>query len=265
MCPYRMAKTFDNISEASATNYLFLFAQRTLALQNEPPTPPPLNVLGLPCHAMSLLWEKAVKKKPAEEAEQVGLRRQAHREVVEAAEAAEAAPEVSDVPEAPEAEAEVPAEAASAAAVAEQAAAETGQAAAEAETPLVPEVPEAAEVVEVVDKEGEDKRATFTEKIEQLAKKITEYILDHQDDAAQEDRWRTTMKREMVKSFRVQREASETSFRAQREENGKQREEQREAIDRLDSRFDMQREAIDRQGKAIDEMHKMVKDLANDR
>ena len=38
-----MAKTFDNISEASATNYLFLFAQRTLALQNEPPTPPPLN------------------------------------------------------------------------------------------------------------------------------------------------------------------------------------------------------------------------------
>jgi hypothetical protein len=37
----------------------------------------------------------------------------------------------------------------------------------------------------------------------------------------------------------------------------------REAIDRLDSRFDMQREAIDRQGKAIDEMHKMVKDLAN--
>ena len=43
-----MAKTFDNISEASATNYLFLVAQRTLALQNEPPTPPPLNALGLP-------------------------------------------------------------------------------------------------------------------------------------------------------------------------------------------------------------------------
>ena len=44
-----MAKTFDNISEASATNYLFLFAQRTLALQNEPPTPPPLNLLAKQC------------------------------------------------------------------------------------------------------------------------------------------------------------------------------------------------------------------------
>ena len=51
-----MAKTFDNISEASETNYLFLFAQRTLALQNEPPTPPPLNAPGLPCEAICLLW-----------------------------------------------------------------------------------------------------------------------------------------------------------------------------------------------------------------
>ena len=73
-----MAKTFDNISEASATNYLFLFAQRTLAHQNEPPTPPPLNVVGLPCEAMCLLWRlynaplqpvaeaKQLKKKKAE-------------------------------------------------------------------------------------------------------------------------------------------------------------------------------------------------------
>ena len=58
----RMAKTFDNISEASATNYLFLFAQRTLALKNEPPTPPPLNALGLPCHAICLLWDLLQKK-----------------------------------------------------------------------------------------------------------------------------------------------------------------------------------------------------------
>ena len=35
---------------------------------------------------------------------------------------------------------------------------------------------------------------------------MTEYILDHQDDAAQEDRWRTTMKRAMGKSFREQHE-----------------------------------------------------------
>jgi hypothetical protein len=167
-----MAKTFDNISEASATNYLFLFAQRTLALQNEPATPPPLNVLGLPCHTMSLLWAKtagAVKKKPS-----VGFFL------------------------------EVSVEAASAATAAEQAAAEAGQAAAEAET----EVAEAAETEEVVKTEGKDKGATFPEKIKPLAKKITEYILDHQDDAAQEDRWRTTMKRETMKCFREQREES---------------------------------------------------------
>ena len=59
----RMAKTLDNISETSATNYLFLFAQRTLALQNEPPTPPPLNALGLPCNAISLLWAWVQKQK----------------------------------------------------------------------------------------------------------------------------------------------------------------------------------------------------------
>ena len=57
-----MAKTFDNISEASATNYLFLFAQRTLALENEPPTPPPLSALGLPCNAICLLRDLLPKK-----------------------------------------------------------------------------------------------------------------------------------------------------------------------------------------------------------
>jgi hypothetical protein len=238
-----MAKTFDNISEASATNYLFLFAQRTLALQNEPPTPPPLNVLGLPCHTMSLLWAKtagAVKKEPTGEAEQVGLRRP--REATEAAEAApEAVPvvsEVSDVPEAPEVEAEVSVEAASAATAAEQAAAEAGQAAAEAET----EVAEAAETEEVVETEGKDKGATFAEKIMPRAKKITEYILDHQDDAAQEDRWRTTMKRDMSKSFRK----AETEMQAQREEKREemqaQRKEKREEMQaqREEKREEMQ-------------------------
>ena len=43
---------------------------------------------------------------------------------------------------------------------------------------------------------GEEKEKTFAEKIAPLAEKITEYILDHQDDAAQEERWRTTMKRD---------------------------------------------------------------------
>ena len=137
-----MAKTFDNISEASATNYLFLFAQRTLALQNEAPTPPPLNALGLPCEAMRLLWGclHPEKKVHAEEA---------------------------------------------------------------------PAVEEAATKKKALDKESSAVNSEeAAKKIAPLAEKIAEYILDHQDDAAQEDRWRTTMKRDMAKSFRVQREAT---------------------------------------------------------
>ena len=47
-----------------------------------------------------------------------------------------------------------------------------------------------------------------------LAEKATEYILDQHDDAAQEDRWRTIMKRDITKSFRK----LETNMQAQREE-----------------------------------------------
>eukprot|EP00964_Phaeocystis_antarctica_P147174 scaffold113672_cov68-Phaeocystis_antarctica.AAC.3 len=54
-----MAKTFEDISKtSSATHYHFLFAQRTLALQHEPPTPPPLNVLGLLCEGICRLWAR---------------------------------------------------------------------------------------------------------------------------------------------------------------------------------------------------------------
>ena len=42
---------------------------------------------------------------------------------------------------------------------------------------------------------------TFVEKIKPLAGEITEFIQDHRDDAAQEERWRTTMKRDMGKRF----------------------------------------------------------------
>ena len=122
-----MAKTFDNISEASATNYLFLVAQRTLALQNEPPTPPPLNVVGLPCKAICLLWGLLQKKD---------------------------------------------------------------------ETPASGEMASRATAVAF----------DFAGNIAPLANRVTEYILHHQDDAAQEDRWRTTMKREMGRNFRKQRD-----------------------------------------------------------
>jgi hypothetical protein len=53
---------------------------------------------------------------------------------------------------------------------------------------------------------GAKKEKTSAEEIAPLAEKVTEYILDHQDDVAQEERWRTTMKRDMAKSFRAQHE-----------------------------------------------------------
>jgi len=130
-----MAKTFDNISEASATNYLFIFSQRTLALRNELPTPPPLNALGLPCEVICLLGGLLPKKDKAGNTQK------------------DKTPPTDDM--------------ASEAAVA---------------------------------------AFDFGKKIAPLAKLITEYILDHQDDAAQEDRWRTTMKREMGKNFRTVKE-----------------------------------------------------------
>ena len=157
-----MAKTFDNISEASATNYLFLFSQRTLALQNEPPTPPPLNALGLPCKGVYLLWKRVQNQK------------QKQKHPIE--------PKVSLCAKVFSLQ----------------------------KRAIVPEASQPAAADATVGKtagQGEDKEKTFAQKIAPLAKKITEYINDHQDDAAQEDRWRTTMKREIMKRFREQREA----------------------------------------------------------
>ena len=133
-----MAKTFDNVLEASATNYLFLFTQRTLALQNEPPTPPPLNALGLPCNGVYLLWKwvqnQEQKPRPIEPEDSF------HR----------------------------------------------GKDNLRGRSPY---------------------SETLAQKIKPLAEKIAEYISTHQEDTAQEDRWRTTVKRETNKRFREQRQA----------------------------------------------------------
>ena len=52
-----MSKTFDNIAEASSTNYLFLKAQMTISLAQEPPTPPPLYALSFPSELLcAALW-----------------------------------------------------------------------------------------------------------------------------------------------------------------------------------------------------------------
>ena len=201
-----MADSFVAIQASSSTNYLFLFAQRTLALQNEPPTPPPLNALGLPCKAMCLLWDllrKNVKTPgPDGTASEAAAAPYGRRvlpdkagELVEtvAAETVAAAGEKADNAHF------LAGSASSAAAVDDQDAV-----AAEASPSSPPPSPSSEEVTS-----GEETpliKETFTDKIAPLAREITTYILDHQDDAAQEDRWRTTMKREMGKSFREQRE-----------------------------------------------------------
>jgi histone H3/H4 len=159
-----MAKTFDNISEASDTNYLFLFAQRTLALQNELPTPPPLNALGLPCHALCLLRDLLQKKDGTQKTDGTASE----------ATATEAIGFEKARPSPFEREAMLEERAA-----AREAAAEGTQS-------------------------SSTKEKKFAEKIQPLAELVTEYILNHQDDAAQEDRWRTTMKRDICKSFRIQ-------------------------------------------------------------
>ena len=154
-----MASTFANVSNSSSTNYLFFFAQRTLALQNEPPTPPPLNVLGLPCNAMCRLWARLYQKQ-----------KQANLDMAKES-AAQAEVEEKDL------------KGAEARITSDKAQCKTGSW-----------------------NFSTGSWSFFT--VQPLAKKITEYILDHQDDAAQEDRWRTTMKRETMKCFREQREES---------------------------------------------------------
>ena len=201
-----MAKTFDNISEASATNYLFLFAQRTLALQNEPPTPPPLNALGLPCKGVYLLWkwvQKQKQKRPIEP---------------EASEAAAADATVGKTA-ATCGEGDGGGDGGSGGrdgggsggsgkdvgSGSEGNGGGRGEGEGEgggAGTEVAMQKKAADEPHSSATKGGEEKEKTFAQKIAPLAEKITEYISAHQDHAAQEDRWRTTMKRETMKRFR---------------------------------------------------------------
>eukprot|EP00964_Phaeocystis_antarctica_P009630 scaffold5244_cov61-Phaeocystis_antarctica.AAC.3 len=244
-----MAKTFDNVSEASATNYLFLFTQRTLALQNEPPTPPPLNVVGLPCEAIRAMlqlqgWlrgraaaakKKKKKKKKADKnwshtillvAFVTRLRRRAQSAAAHSAAASRCTEtEAAVAAAAPVEESQEKAETALSKKVSVELKVAAAANAAAGKSHSTEELPAsegedastvktvAIEVVVVEAAEGaaaagaaaamEVEEAVDTKKkFAPLAEKITEYIIDHQDDAAQEDRWRTIMKRDMTKSFK---------------------------------------------------------------
>ena len=95
----------------------------------------------------------------------------------------------------------------------------------------------------------------FEETIAPLAKQITEYIRDHQDDVAQEERWRTSMKRDISKNFRMQHEVSTTTA----ENFRKAANEQRELVD---SQFNKQREEMQAMHSKLDQL---VERLANQR
>ena len=215
-----MADTFTDVSQTSATNYLFLFAQRTLAYQDTRPTPPPLNALGLPFNIINMIFKICCWLRDR---------------------AAAAAPIMKEKAETLSEEASVQLKTASANAAADKShsSEELPGPANEGEDATALKTG-ATEAVVAEEEEATDKKKKIAEKMALLAQNITEYILDHEDKATKDDRWRTSMKRDMVKSFR----------------------EQRKAIDRLDSRFDMQREAIEKQREAINEVHQLIENFA---
>ena len=211
----RMADSFVAIQASSSTNYLFLFAQRTLALQNDPPTPPPLNVVGLPCKAMCLLWgwlrpaakqERYVVKANAQapRPEVAGDSGQTGRDPewdTKQGDVDSFKKETSPSPSALEAaasrKAETSASEAETAAGSELKASVLANAAADkarlsfgsVSSELRVEVSSSAGSVSMGSVSSKEAPAaiaegpTFVEKMMPLAEKITEYILDHQDNS----------------------------------------------------------------------------------
>ena len=213
-----MASTFANVSKSSATNYLFLFAQGTLAHHNDPPTPPPLNALGLPCEGMFRLWARLYPKQAARhkylsdylksiKATGIGMRLAAAKE----------------------------------------------------------KAPEEKAAMEL---EGASLTAENL-KIQPLADKIKEYILDHLDDGAQERREARhghEQRDASEKSFREQREASDKSFHEQREESSKQREIMNKVeteVQSMQLRLNDVHAKLDETTSKLDETIQLIRNLAN--
>ena len=181
-----MSKTFDNIAEASSTNYLFLKAQMTISLAQEPPTPPPLYALSFPSELLcAALWSVkrlapkdsclqewatkpscferwAAKTDPPVEAVAMDWRAQRNRAMGTGGNRS-----IGRVP-------------------AEERDKDTGP-------PALARTSTSSDLAL--------HRMTEEERIGPLAKAVTKYVLDHQADVAQEERWRTSMQRKMEKHF----------------------------------------------------------------
>ena len=144
-----MSKTFDNIAEAAATNYLFLKAQMTISLAQEPPTPPPLYALSFLSELLCAALKRFLKRFATENS---GLHKWASGPSWLGTDPGE----------------------------------DTGPSA----------------LVRNSTSSDLALRRMTEEESEALAKSVTQYVLDHQADVAQEERWRTTMQRKMDQHFR---------------------------------------------------------------
>ena len=161
-----MSKTFDNIAEAASTNYLFLKAQMTITLAQEPPTPPPLYALSFPsevgCFALWLHERRfrfahwLVKRFAPKE-------HKLHKWALKKHSAHDQH---------------------------------------SAHCPLSLETMKRGSEELSVEARRESLAVAQKERWQTTEREVTQYILDHQADVAQEERWRTSMQRKMDKNFR---------------------------------------------------------------
>ena len=187
-----MSKTFDNISEAASTNYLFLKAQMTLSLAQEKPTPPPLYALSLPSELVRAARWLVKSFAPRYLARVVECFREAQKARTQKLEQrkSEAAQNASREPGKSEAGSVEPS----------QVDLETSV---EVRRRLMS--PDRA-CLQALKEASPKWRQSVEARRETLAKTITQYVLDHQADVAQEERWRTSMQRKMDENNRSFRE-----------------------------------------------------------
>jgi hypothetical protein len=175
-----MSKTFDNIAEAASTNYLFLKAQMTISLAQEPPTPPPFYVLSFPSELVrAALW--LVRKGPAiKKAVKVAVK---------------SIRKIKSIPKPDEHQDE------------------EHNSIKREPTRLVKALTRAG-LLEASSDPGKDieisriareSESTLAETL-RLATHITKYVIGNQAEVAQEERWRTSMQRKMDRNNRSFRE-----------------------------------------------------------
>ena len=210
-----MSKTFDNISEAASTNYLFLKAQMTLSLAQEKPTPPPLYALSLPSELVRAARWLVKSFAPRYLARVVECFREAQKARTQKLEQrkSEAAQNASREPGKSEAGSVEPSQ------VDLETSVEVRRRLMSPDRACLQAWKEAAAQAQVrrclmspdraclqAWKAAAVQAQSVEAWRETLAKTVTQYVLDHQADVAQEERWRTSMQRKMDENNRSFRE-----------------------------------------------------------